>query len=191
MQKEKTISNLINKAKGFVSKSIQEKGGQLAVIHEKLTGYSRDEVGGQWVVHAFINPSGELGQLFWMNPSQVSIARLFGEVMQLDASENRNAYKMSLITFIVVNGENRPRNIAYCLSETQDADAFEWMFRILKVAAEGPPDKPAVHMPLKVVFTDRDKAMALAISRVWPRVFHRHCIWHLSVKISERILDQC
>jgi hypothetical protein len=117
-----------------------------------------------------------------MNPSQVSLAKLYGEVIALDACEGRNAYKMSLVTFIVINGENRSRNIAYCLTETKDAEAFEWMFRVLKAAVEH-----GYYMRLKVVFTDRDAAMAKAIATVWPDVFHGDCIWHLVENIKKNL----
>jgi hypothetical protein len=51
-----------------------------------------------------------------MSPYQLALARLYGEVITLDVSENRNAYKMHLTTLVVVDGKNRTRNIAYCLS---------------------------------------------------------------------------
>jgi hypothetical protein len=41
-----------------------------------------------------------------MSSYQVDLGRIYGEALICDVSVNRNKYKMYLITFIVVDGEN-------------------------------------------------------------------------------------
>jgi len=87
-------------------------------------------------------------------------------------------YDFYLTTFVVIDAENNTRNIAYCVSENQDEETFEWMFRHLNQ-----------YLPPKFVaiFSDRAAAIANAIDTVWPNVFHGICLWHLQKNIVENL----
>lgn len=122
----------------------------------------------------------ELTNFFWMSPYQVKLAERFGGVVQVDVSEGRNVYNFYLTTFVIVDGENKSRNLAYSLHNRQDALTFEWMFRRLDMYLNK-------GYPFTAIFSDRDPAIISAVEKVWPGIFHGHCLWHLLKNIKKRV----
>jgi MULE transposase domain len=184
----KRISNIMQKTKEHRREVIQNSGGQVNFLSNKLQQLDHEDPG--WKYQFYHNPDGRLGRFFWMNPRQISLFLLYGEVVILDVSENRNAYNMHLTTVIVVDGENRTRNIAYCLHDRQDTDAFVWIFLNLELIFTHNENHGI--QQIETVFTDRDLAIANAIQQVWPNVRHRDCLWHLHQNIQKNLgfIDQ-
>ena len=144
------------------------EGGEVKTLMKRLGDLKNEDA--DWEYRADVDETGTLTRLWWMSPYQRTLAKFHGEVLILDVSEGRNMYDFYLTTFVVVDAENNTRNIAYCISESQDGETFEWMFRHLNHYL------PASFV---AVFSDRDGAIANAIESVWPNVFHGICLWHL------------
>ena len=187
-RKTKRISNVMQKTKEHHREVIQNSGGQINYLSNKLQQLELKDPGWKYQFHH--NDDGRLARFFWMNPRQVSLFLLYGAVIILDVSENRNAYKMHLTTVIVVDGENRTRNVAYCLHDRQDTDAFVWIFLKLKLISTHSGNRGV--QQLEAIFTDRDGAIAAAIQRVWPEVRHRACLWHIheNIQLNLGSIDQ-
>ena len=125
-----------------------------------------------WVWYFWHNGEERLARFFWMSPYQISLASLYADVITLDVSENRDCYGMYISIFIVVEGENRSCDIAFCLSERQDVETFIWMFTHLKNILAQPP----VVTQLMVIFSDRAQAIISAVAQCWLSVFHGYCL---------------
>jgi zinc finger SWIM domain-containing protein 3 len=169
------------KARQHRDKVIERIGGHMVYLSNRFAQYERDEPG--WVKETWHNDQHRLGRLFWMNPSQRNLAQVYGEVIQLDTCQNRNAYGFYLTTFVVVNGDNKTRNIAYCLTDSEDTAAFEWMMEHLKTVIEAAEYGTTV----KVVFSDRSLAIAAAVRWVFPEAFHGICLWHLQENLLKNL----
>ena len=151
-------------------------GGEVKTLMKRLGDLKLQD--SQWEYRVDVGEDGTLSRLFWMSPYQRTLAEFHGEVLILDVSEGRNMYDFYLTTFVVIDAENNTRNIAYCVSENQDEETFEWMFRHLNQ-----------YLPPKflAIFSDRAAAIANAIDTVWPNVFHGICLWHLQKNIVENL----
>src|SRR5436190_14279730 len=164
----------MNQARADDRKMIDADGGQVNALSNRLSQLEAQEEG--WIYRYWHNNQGRLGRFFWMNPWQVSMLRIYGDVLVVDISEARNIYNMYLTTIIVIDSENKSRDAAFCLSERQDATTFEWIFQLIQYAMCKDPNQ---FTKLTAVFSDRALAIALAIAEVWPDVFHGQCLWHL------------
>ena len=118
-----------------------------------------------------------------MSPYQKETARSFGGVIIIDVSEGRNMYNMYLTTMIVVDGENRSKSVAYCLSSSQDTDMFTWLLKSYSIALYGSNNIA----PIECLFSDRAVSIANACRTVWPHVFHGVCLWHLAQNIIRNL----
>jgi zinc finger SWIM domain-containing protein 3 len=178
----KRVSNIINQARKHHRSKVNHSGGQVNHLVYRIRELERETPG--WETDFWHNDRNTLARFFWMSPYQLAVARLYGEVIALDVSENRNAYKMHLTTLVVVDGENRTRNIAYCLSETEDTPMFVWLLQ--RVQGVIHKNKLSVST-LTAVFSDRDAAIALAVREVWGDAFHGVCLWHLLENIVKNL----
>lgn len=150
-----------------------------------------------WVYH-FDHEDNRLTKLFWQTPHQVALSQLYGTVVFMDTSQNRNKHNMPLTTFLVIDDANQFRNIAHCLTSTEQADAFEWMLGHLKQTIEqtpwtkmkavAPAERPRSLFKVRVIFTDRAAAMAIAIKRVFSDVWHGYCLFHITLNLRENLL---
>ena len=107
-----------------------------------------------------------------MSPYQQLLSKFFGFVLLLNSSEGKNMFDYHVTTFIVIDGNNKSRNIAYCVHKGQDRETFAWMFgRVKSILSQW--QKP------EAVWSDRDKGIIAARKSVWPDVFHGYCLWHI------------
>jgi hypothetical protein len=164
---------------------VQTQGGEVNLLSNKLQ--EMDKVDPGWKRAFWHNEKNYMSRFFWMSPYQVDLARTYGEALIFDVSVNRNIYKMYLTTFIVVDGENVSRNVAYCLSERQDTDTFTWMLEQYKAAINSKP----CFAVFSSIWTDRDPAMAGAIESVYPDIFHGTCTWHLQENLDKNVKPRC
>ena len=178
----KQVSNIVNGAKRKRREAIQEAGGEVNMIANKIQAVNAKEPG--WIAIMWHDQDNVLKRFFWMSPLQVTLLRLYGEVLVVDTSENRNNMKYSVATIMVVDSENKSRNVAYCLSHRQDQETFIWLFQQLKQVMES---KTPI-LSLNAVFSDRALAIAIEIREVWPAVFHGICLWHLLENIKQNLL---
>lgn len=175
------VSNYMNQARRDQRCAANLEGGQVNALLNRLTELEKNE--GGWFYSFWHNDNDRLARFFWMSPYQVSLTRLHGDVIVVDVSEGRNVYNMYLTTFIIIDGENRSRDIAFCLSERQDQQTFKWMFQLLKSIF----DRSPVLMQPEAIFSDRDLAIAGALSDIWPEVFHGSCIWHIHENLIKNL----
>lgn len=110
--------------------------------------------------------------------------QIHGDVLVVDVSEGRNTYNMYLTTIIVVDSENKSQDVAFCLSERQDATTFEWIFQLIQYAMYKNSNR---FTKLTAVFSDRALAIVGAIAEIWPDVFHGYCLWHLQGNLIKNL----
>ena len=90
---------------------------------------------------------------------------------------NRSGMKLGLVT--AVDAEGHTRILFVSLVAHQNSTSFEWVFNKLLQVFKIPP---------KVIFTDSDPAMALAIHNIFgDNVCHLLCTWHLSLNLATNL----
>jgi hypothetical protein len=171
------ISNIKNQVRSDIRTGFSANGGDVGGLLRRFEDLKRDDP--LWDYAFDTNEEGVTTKLWWMNPHQRSLAYIYGDVIQVDVSEGRNEYNYHLATFVVVDANNRSRTIGHCVSHHQDTETFTWMFQHL--------DYHLKKNRFSVIFTDRDAAMTAAINKVWPRIFHGYCLWHLYKNLNEHL----
>ncbi|XP_042959355.1 protein FAR1-RELATED SEQUENCE 5-like [Carya illinoinensis] len=119
-----------------------------------------------------------LKNVFWADARNRAAYESFGDVITFDTTYLTNAYKMPFAPFVGVNHHGQSILFGCGLISNEDANTFEWLFESwLKCMNDQPPN---------AIITDQDKAMKIAISRVFPTSRHRFCLWHIMKKLPEK-----
>ncbi|XP_042962573.1 protein FAR1-RELATED SEQUENCE 5-like [Carya illinoinensis] len=119
-----------------------------------------------------------LKNVFWADARSRAAYQSFGDVITFDTTYLTNAYKMPFAPFVGVNHHGQSILFGCGLISNEDAQTFEWLFESwLKCMNDQPPN---------AIITDQDKAMQLAIARVFPSSRHRFCLWHIMKKLPEK-----
>jgi hypothetical protein len=174
------VSNLLNEVERKVHNSVENLGGDIDAIVDKLTKLKNAD--NQWVVQVRVDEATRRFEgLFWMSPEQLSLAQRFSDVIINDIAMARNKYGLPLNTFVIIDQFFKTRNIAYGLHMSETADEHQWALNCLFEVL------PAC--PTRVFFSDADKGLDLAISRRSPAEvsFHGRCLNHLDGNIIKKL----
>lgn len=167
----------MNQARANKRRYFDQYGGDAGVLLKRLNEKKLEDDEWEYASHVDL---GKLDRLWWMSPYQKLMGKFSGEVLILDVSEGRNLYDYYLTTFMVIDGENKSRSVAFCVHQTQDGQTFEWMFRQMdRVLSKS-------FMP-ETIFTDMDLGIEYGVRKVWETKFHGFCLWHILKNIRTRL----
>ncbi|KAF5470654.1 hypothetical protein F2P56_011153 [Juglans regia] len=114
----------------------------------------------------------------WADARSRAMYESFGDVITFDTTYLTNAYKMPFAPFVGVNHHGQSILFGCGLISNEDAHTFEWLFKSwLKCMKDQSPS---------AIITDQDKAIQIAIARVFPASRHRFCLWHIVKKLLEK-----
>ena len=85
---------------------------------------------------------------------------------------------MVFVPFTGIDNHNRCVIFAAALLASESAKRYTWLLKRFK--------KIFVTVP-KVVVTDQDPAMKIAIEKILPDVRHRLCMWHIMSKLTTKV----
>ncbi|XP_042980173.1 protein FAR1-RELATED SEQUENCE 5-like [Carya illinoinensis] len=125
-----------------------------------------------------------LKNVFWVDARSRAAYQSFGDAITFDTTYLTNAYKMPFAPFVGVNHHGQSILFGCGLISNEDANTFEWLFESwLKCMNDQPPN---------AIITDQDKAMKLAIARVFPLSRHRFYSLHKFVydSLSENEFEE-
>lgn len=120
---------------------------------------------------------GSCMSIFWADGRSRFSASQFGDAIILDTSYRKSIYLVPFATFIGINHHRQPVLLACALIADESEEAFTWLFQTWLKAMSG------LH-PLSII-ADQDKAIHLAIKKVFPRTSHRFSLWQLKAKERE------
>ncbi|XP_042965978.1 protein FAR-RED IMPAIRED RESPONSE 1-like [Carya illinoinensis] len=124
-----------------------------------------------------------LKNIFWADPRSRAAYESFGDGFTFDTTYLTNAYKMPFAPFVGVNHHGQSILLGCGLISSEDVYTFEWLFKSWLQCMN--------NRLLNAIITDQDKAMKIAISRVFPTSKHRFCLWHIMKKLSEKFGSHC
>ncbi|WVZ50123.1 hypothetical protein U9M48_001410 [Paspalum notatum var. saurae] len=109
--------------------------------------------------------------IFWSHASQQGEYADFGDAVTFDTTHKTNMYGKPLGMFVGANNHLQCTTFGFVLLGDETIETFEWVFNAFKTCMGG--DGP------RVMLTDQDPAMPVALGRVFPNTIHRLCLWHV------------
>ncbi|KAG6667028.1 hypothetical protein CIPAW_01G072300 [Carya illinoinensis] len=119
-----------------------------------------------------------LRNVFWADARSRAVYQSFGDVITFDTTYLTNAYKMPFVSFVGVNHHGQLILLGCGLISSEDTQTFEWFFESwLKCMNNQAPN---------AIIADQNKAIQLAIVRVFPNSRYRFCLSHIMKKFVEK-----
>ena len=88
---------------------------------------------------------------------------------------------MVFVPFTGVDNNKKSITFAFGLLLKEDIESYVWLFQNFKDAMRG-------HEPF-VILTDQDHAVRVAIEKVFKKVVHRFCMWHIMFKVPSKVTN--
>ncbi|XP_020399544.1 protein FAR1-RELATED SEQUENCE 5-like [Zea mays] len=126
-----------------------------------------------------LDKEGKILSIFWSHASQQGDYIDFGDAVTFDTTHKTNLYEKPLGMFVGSNHHLHCTIFAFALLGDETVDTFEWVFNAFKtcMGTEGP----------RVMLTDQDPAMPVALERVFPHTIHRLCLWHVQNSTLDKL----
>ncbi|XP_047961501.1 protein FAR1-RELATED SEQUENCE 5-like [Salvia hispanica] len=125
-----------------------------------------------------IGSHGKLTRLFWADAISRRNYHMFGDVISFDSTYNTNRYCMIFAPFTGKDNHSRPVTFGAGLLSSEGRDSYSWLFgcfvRCMGVAP-------------KLIITDQDWGIKLVVQQVLLQTRHRWCMWHIMVKVSDKL----
>jgi hypothetical protein len=147
------------------------------LVEELLEAQRQDP---RWsVVPDWDKETGELKKLFWMTPEQCELAKKYPWVWIHDNTYKCNRYALALGLWSTVSIGGHTVELAACLVNKEDTDAYEWQFKCMQKAVGYSPH---------CLFTDADPAVHAAVRQCFgPETDHFWCLWHIGKNLVEKL----
>jgi hypothetical protein len=126
-----------------------------------------------------VDGEGAVRSIFWTEAKSRLDYKLYGEIISFDTTYSTNKYNMPFAPIIGINGHAKTIVFGWALLKDQRSETFAWLFKSFTEIMDG--KKP------KLILTDQDAGMKLAISNVFPDAFHRLCIYHILQNLKENM----
>ncbi|XP_042022980.1 protein FAR1-RELATED SEQUENCE 5-like [Salvia splendens] len=115
-----------------------------------------------------VDSRSRLIHLFWCDPIAKMNFLQFGDIVSFDTTYSTNSK------------DNHGRAVSFGagLLCSESADSFSWLFKQF-VKCKG------IHP--KLIITDQDLGMKVAVEKVLVNTRHRWCMWHIMAKVAEKV----
>ena len=123
------------------------------------------------------NPE-RLLSVFFAHPKEIEYARLYGQVIIIDHTYNKNSAEMTLFEAIGIDATGKSFCICFEFTASEDEDECIQSLEFLKEML-GEDIAPGVFL------VDKADAMRKAISKVFPNWVHLLCIWHANKSVTQ------
>ncbi|XP_057808642.1 protein FAR1-RELATED SEQUENCE 5-like [Salvia miltiorrhiza] len=120
----------------------------------------------------------QLKRMFWSDEMSIQNYHRFGDAVSFDATYSTNRYKLIFTPFTGKDNHGRCVTFGAALISNEDVDSYTW---VLNKFVECMGSHPLVFI------TDQDPAMKIAIENVLPNTSHRLCMWHILMKVVEKL----
>ncbi|KAH6777472.1 hypothetical protein C2S51_008784 [Perilla frutescens var. frutescens] len=118
-----------------------------------------------------LNSDGRLSDVFWRDSMMCEDYHLYGDVVVFDTTYKTNKYGLICAPFVGLNHHKKNVMFGCAFISDEKTETFMWLFEVFKKSMK-------MKCPV-TIFTDQDLAITSALSKVFPDVRHRLCIWHL------------
>ncbi|XP_019179169.1 PREDICTED: protein FAR1-RELATED SEQUENCE 5-like [Ipomoea nil] len=125
-----------------------------------------------------VDEDEQMSRLFWADPMSKKNFVAFGDVVSFDATYSTNRYDLVFTPFAGVDNHKKCITFGAGLLLKEYIESYVWLFEKFK---------KAMGMEPRIIVTDQDPAMKVAIPRVFKQARHRYCMWHIMCKVGEKV----
>ncbi len=126
-----------------------------------------------------IDEKGRLVHVFWADNTCRKNYAVFGDLISFDATYSTNQYNMIFTPFTGINHHSGCVLFGAALISNEKIDSYKWLFSTFLKAMGGAAPR--------LIITDEDPSMKVAIADVFPSSKHRLCLWHILKKLPEKV----
>ncbi|XP_056690209.1 protein FAR1-RELATED SEQUENCE 5-like [Spinacia oleracea] len=152
---------LYNACQRIKKEDIPDKGTEVVFVY--LFGKQNTDLG--FFLKYTRDRDNALDKLFWCDGTSCNDYRAFDNVIAFDTTYKVNAYHKPLVVIVGVNHHRQSVVFVVSLVSHEKEETFKWILEQLTEAGD--------NVAPYTVLTDGDKAMANAISVVFPKAIHR------------------
>ncbi|XP_011080506.1 protein FAR1-RELATED SEQUENCE 3 [Sesamum indicum] len=130
-----------------------------------------------------LDEENRMANAFWADARSRAAYSHFGDAVIMDTIYRRNEYTVPFAPFTGVNHHGQKIMFGCALLLDESEATYVWLFQTFLTAMN---DRPPVSLT-----TDKDRAIQVAVSKVFPEA--RHCInkWHMLREGQERMAQVC
>ncbi|XP_042979913.1 protein FAR-RED IMPAIRED RESPONSE 1-like [Carya illinoinensis] len=192
----KNFQALVTEAGGFENSEFQEKDCRNYIDKAK---YLRMGKGGGEALNDYfkrmkkmndgfvsimdVDDEFRVRNVFWANARSRAAYEVFGDVITFDTTYLTNRYEMPFALFVGVNHHGQSILLGAGLISSKDTSTFVWLFEAWLECMNG--------CKSQAIITDQDHAMKNVIGIVVLQTKHRYCLWHIMLKLPEKLRSHC
>jgi len=110
-----------------------------------------------------------VNRLFFTHATAIALARIWPEVLLMDATYRTNYYNLPLLHFLGRLPTGKNFTVTFCFISDENERMFSWVLRMLKALVYGPVKQ-------SVMLTDHDKELEKSLLSMLPLVPHLLCV---------------
>ncbi|KAH6762137.1 hypothetical protein C2S52_019570 [Perilla frutescens var. hirtella] len=141
------------------------------------TMFMRKESSNAFFFTYSVDKDDNLKSIFWTDLISKRNYAIFGDVVSFDCTYKKNRYEMIFAPFTGKDNHGKCVTFGASLLSGENHESYKWVFEKFKECMGGSP---------RMMITDQDPAMKIAIDRVLPDTRHRLCMWHIMLKVPDR-----
>jgi hypothetical protein len=126
-----------------------------------------------------VDDQGKLIYIFWADATSRKNYSHFGDVVTFDATYSTNQYNMKFAPFTGINHHIQNVFLGGAFIVNEKIELYEWLFKTFLLAMGGKAPR--------LIITDEDAAMKVAIGSCFVGTIHRFCMWHIMEKMYEKV----
>ncbi|XP_057811884.1 protein FAR1-RELATED SEQUENCE 5-like [Salvia miltiorrhiza] len=128
---------------------------------------NKKELGNGFQYFYEVDDENRLVRLIWTDETSVKNYKLFGEAVSFDATYNTNR-----------DNHGKCLSFGAAIISREDVDSYSWVLeKFVECVGNAPP----------LLITDQDPGLKKAVASVWPETRHRYCMWHITIKVAEKL----
>ncbi|KAI3939292.1 hypothetical protein MKW92_022956 [Papaver armeniacum] len=117
--------------------------------------------------------------IFWADSQAREAYKKFGDVLVFDSICRTNKYLYPFVAFTGVNHHRQPVLFGCGFLADETVETFTWFFNTWLRAMSN-------HQPTSMI-TNQDKAVKVAVEKVFPETRHRFCKWYIEKDETENL----
>ncbi|XP_024310280.1 protein FAR1-RELATED SEQUENCE 5-like [Brachypodium distachyon] len=139
----------------------------------------RQEINPGFFFEYVLDDKNWLTHVFWADACCRKNYALFGEMVSFDSTYSTNQYSMIFCPFTGINHHMASVFYGAALIVNETIESYKWVFQTFLKAMDGAAPR--------LIVTDEDQSMKIAIEDVMHNTVHRLCMWHIMRKLPEKV----